>query len=74
MNDPLRMATFFTSQKKSKLHAPPSRPIPELRAPPKGAASSRMKKQLTHTVPATMRAARSEARRSLRVKMVAARP
>ena len=41
VNDPRRTATFFTSQKKSKLQAPPSRPTPDLRLPPNGAARSR---------------------------------
>ena len=59
------------SQKKSKLQLPPSRPMPLSRLPPNGAARSRIKKQLTHTVPAVTREAMAVARSSLRLNRVA---
>jgi hypothetical protein len=53
---------------------PPSRPIPDCRAPPNGARRSRTKKQLTHTVPATSWAQIRLARARSPVNTVAASP
>jgi hypothetical protein len=46
------MTTALGSVKNSRLKLPPSRPMPESPTPPNGARRSRMKKQLTQTVPA----------------------
>ena len=48
--------------------------MPELREPPNGAARSRTKKQLTHTVPATSAALTRSARPGSPVYTIAARP
>jgi hypothetical protein len=62
------------SVKNSRLKVPPSRPMPESPAPPKGARKSLMKKQLTQTVPAFRAAAARWARDRFSVKTIAFRP
>ena len=58
----------------SRLKVPPSRPTPESPTPPNGARRSRMKKQLTQTVPARRAAETRCARERFSVKTIALSP
>ena len=68
------MTTALGSVKNSRLKSPPSRPTPESPTPPKGVRRSRMKKQLTQTVPALSLLLTRCAVERFSVKSIALRP
>jgi hypothetical protein len=68
------MMTALGSVKNSREKFPPSRPTPLSPTPPKGVRRSRMKKQLTYTVPTRNRVASRWARDRFSVNTMALRP